>query len=101
MMMHSSSQPIDQLTALVELIRGDEFKSRLAQLRAAEASARQAEAHAVDAKRAADAAIRVIAQERAELEKLRATVAAERAEADAKLAKVRELREFIHSTAQG
>jgi hypothetical protein len=54
--------PLDQLSALadlVELIRGERFRERLAQLRAAEQGARRAEAAARAAKAEADAAIRV------------------------------------------
>jgi hypothetical protein len=93
-MMNTSSSSFDQLSALIEVINGPDFKQRLSQLRSAEATAHQAEAAARTAKKEAEAALRQIGTDRAALEALRAKLAEDERRVDEKLARARALFEF-------
>jgi hypothetical protein len=95
-MMMNASVAIDAVGQLIDTISNDAtFKQKFDALRHAEESARVAEANARAAKSEADTALRALARERDELEKLRAQVTAETAELDRKRTQARLLVEHL------
>jgi hypothetical protein len=97
MMMGSAS--IDQLSALVELIKGKDFLKRLEQLKASEQAARKAETDARVAKAEAEAALKQIAKERAEVDQVRRKIAEDLASYEAKFARLQDHRGFLATVA--
>ena len=66
-----------------------------------EAAAREAEAAAVAAKRNADAALALLAKQRAEIEQLHQALLAEDAKVETNLAQVREFRDLLFAPTPG